>query len=216
MRLSKRGFIIIASICLAVFAACLLIVLFADTARWGTAVFTGLSGAIGNGPGILLRLFTYLGSTEGVILICVVLLAIPKRFFRRQIAFPVVSTTVISWILNEGIKLAVRRARPGVEALITASGFSFPSGHAMNNAALYFSLFFMVLRYMEPGKGRNILAAVLCVIPAFIAFSRVYVGVHYTTDVIAGAALGFLLALIMNQISGREMETNDRAQSLQS
>ena len=161
MRLSKRGFIIIASICLAVFAACLLIVLFADTARWGTAVFTGLSGAIGNGPGILLRLFTYLGSTEGVILICVVLLAIPKRFFRRQIAFPVVSTTVISWILNEGIKLAVRRARPGVEALITASGFSFPSGHAMNNAALYFSLFFMVLRYMKPGKGRNILAAVL-------------------------------------------------------
>jgi undecaprenyl-diphosphatase len=90
-------------------------------------------------------------------------------------------------LLNAGLKLIFARARPDVVALIQVHGYSFPSGHAMG-AALFFGGLGYVLFF---SVRRNLLSRILgigfCVIAAIlIGFSRIYLGVHYTSDVLAG------------------------------
>jgi membrane-associated phospholipid phosphatase len=90
-------------------------------------------------------------------------------------------------LLNGLLKLFFARNRPDFGALIEVHGFSFPSGHAMG-AALFFGglgyvLFFSVKRNFLP----RFLGVSLCVVAALlIGFSRIYLGVHYTSDVLAG------------------------------
>jgi len=107
---------------------------------------------------------------------------------RRSIAFPVLLTASSVWtadVLALAIKAGVERPRPSLTVpeahpLIGAGGFSFPSGHAATAFAGAVSLTYLWRRA----------APLFFLLATAIAFSRVYVGVHYPGDVLAGAALG--------------------------
>ena len=99
-------------------------------------------------------------------------------------------STFTSVTLNSGLKgiFMVPRplGKPGIRAIQTATGYSFPSGHAQGSAAAYFAL---------PNANRKygyVIAAALCLL---VALSRVYLGVHYPLDVGAGLILGLFIAL---------------------
>ncbi len=87
-------------------------------------------------------------------------------------------------------KLLVARPRPPVAHLEAVTNFSFPSGHATLSAAFYLAL--LILSVARPGRGRRAAAAGVFVVALLlgIAASRVYLGVHYPTDVAAGLTLG--------------------------
>jgi len=106
---------------------------------------------------------------------------------RRPVIFPlVVAAYFASAALSDVIKLSVERARPVDDPLVQApTTHSFPSGHAMTGFACAATLAQFVDR-----RG----AVVLYVLAAGIAYSRVYVGVHYPLDVLGGAALGLIVA----------------------
>ena len=106
---------------------------------------------------------------------------------RRPSAFPLVLIAyVTSAALSDAIKLGVGRARPLDHPLVhEPTTHSFPSGHATTSFACAATL--------APYVGRRS-ALVLYVLAAAIAYSRVYVGVHYPLDVLAGAVLGFSVA----------------------
>ena len=71
----------------------------------------------------------------------------------------------------------------------------------MNNGALYFTLFLLAHRYLKKGALKTAVLCLLGILPVFIAFSRVALGVHYLSDVLAGLAVGFALATAAFQIT---------------
>jgi len=109
-----------------------------------------------------------------------------------RLAVFVVVTMLGSWLLNSLVKLAVNRARPVLpDPVAHASGMSFPSGHAQSATVAAAVLLLVFLPALRGRPGRRRLAvgtAVVWVIA--VASSRVGLGVHYVSDVLAGAVLG--------------------------
>jgi membrane-associated phospholipid phosphatase len=106
---------------------------------------------------------------------------------------PVVALGSIT--LNVVLKYFFDRPRP-MMPLVEASGLSFPSGHSMVAASFYGLLIYLVWHNVKDKMLRNILIAFLVVFVFFIGFSRIYLRVHYATDVMAGFAAGFLWVVI--------------------
>jgi undecaprenyl-diphosphatase len=99
-------------------------------------------------------------------------------------------TVVGAQMLNNVLKDWFHRTRPApVEGLIPAQAFSFPSGHAMVAAAFYLFVGYLAWQLLR-GRTRVICAALLVLIALLIGLSRLYLGVHYLTDVVAGYIAG--------------------------
>lgn len=92
-------------------------------------------------------------------------------------------------VVNQVCKFIVQRPRPEGFRLIAESGYSFPSGHSMVAMAFYGLLAWMAWHYERDPFVRRMSVAGFGIIVALIGFSRVYLGVHYASDVIAGFCL---------------------------
>lgn len=106
---------------------------------------------------------------------------------------PVIALGSIS--LNIVLKFFFDRPRP-LMPLVEASGLSFPSGHSMVAASFYGLIIYLVWKHVQPKVWRNILVAFLIIFVLLIGFSRIYLRVHYATDVLAGFSAGFLWVII--------------------
>ena len=108
---------------------------------------------------------------------------------------------VIVNLLNVVLKALVGRSRPDVTLrLIAITGTSFPSGHAMNAVAFFGLVAWFVWQSGLP-RGRRALAAAACVLlAALICVSRVYLGVHYLSDVLAGACVSLVWLVFYTRI----------------
>lgn len=95
-------------------------------------------------------------------------------------------------LLTQALKAVFQRARPtDIEHLGSAHGYSFPSGHAMGAVLLFGSLAYVVYFTIDHSRRLRLLAVALCVLMILcIGTSRVYLGVHYLSDVLAGFAAG--------------------------
>jgi undecaprenyl-diphosphatase len=93
-----------------------------------------------------------------------------------------------AWFLSNGFKAILDRPRPE-DGLVAADGAAFPSGHATQGAA-YFVMLAVVLLGVLPRPWRGVAAAVAVALGVLSGLSRIYLGVHWITDVIGGFALG--------------------------
>lgn len=88
--------------------------------------------------------------------------------------------------INSVLKKLIRRPRPSIEHLVVADGFSFPSGHSASSMAFYGLLIYWIWKNCKNVMLRNVLVAFLGFIILAIGVSRIYLGVHYPSDVIGG------------------------------
>ena len=94
-------------------------------------------------------------------------------------------------VLSTGMKLGFRRDRPFFpDPLATESTFSFPSGHALVSLAVYGSIALVLARHMSTRARRAFLLGMTALLVVAIGFSRLYLGVHFLSDVLAGYAAG--------------------------
>jgi undecaprenyl-diphosphatase len=113
-------------------------------------------------------------------------------------------TILLASVLNSSIKLAIARQRPDLlEPVIVEHGFSFPSGHSALGMVAYGILAVLVSRSRLPSPARGALVFALGALVALIGLSRIWLGVHYPTDVLAGWAAGGVIVLIYAAVTRR-------------
>ncbi len=93
---------------------------------------------------------------------------------------------VLVVLLNSVLKFIVHRPRPEGFRLISETGYSFPSGHSMVSMAFFGLLVWMIWRYDEDRTLRMLWSLFFVAVIALVGISRIYLGVHYTSDVLAG------------------------------
>jgi len=142
------------------------------------------------------RLVTELGSAVGVISITVIILIVTiiKKDYFFTFGLPVAITSIVSRIINMLAKNIIDRERPDFKVL-QVSESSFPSGHSQNNMALYISILLVALLIDMAPKWRLTLKISLIALPLLIGITRIYFGVHYVSDVLAGWGIGALVAV---------------------
>lgn len=143
----------------------------------------------------LMSIITALGGTIFLTAVSVLLALIPT--LRKKIGGLVVPTLILASATNTLLKNLIQRPRPTIiPQLASEPTFSFPSGHSICSTVFYLLLAFAVFTITKNTKNKatkNLLIAlslIFTILPFFIAFSRVYLGVHYPSDVLAGVFLG--------------------------
>ncbi|MFE3973519.1 MULTISPECIES: phosphatase PAP2 family protein [unclassified Peribacillus] len=145
----------------------------------------------------IMKFFTYIGSTSALIILSLFILFFLYKVLKHRLELILFSAVIIgSPLLNLMVKLFFRRARPDLHRLIEIGGYSFPSGHAMNAFSLYSILTFLLWRHITAKWARVLLILFSMTMILSIGISRIYLGVHYPSDIIAGyLAGGFWIAI---------------------
>lgn len=140
--------------------------------------------------------FTTLGG--GPVLTTMVIVTLGLLAIRRLwlTAGLVLAATSLGSILSGQAKLLFARPRPAlVDHLIEVRGLSFPSGHATNSAIIYLTLALLISQVVPGRRTRAYILSVAVLLVGLIGISRVYLGVHWPSDVLAGWSIGTLWAL---------------------
>lgn len=129
---------------------------------------------------------------------------------KREAVF--VASTIMISLINGGIKLLIERPRP-TDKLVTifreAEHHSFPSGHTSFYVVFFGFLIYLMLNLPQLNSSiRKIIISISAFLIASIAFSRIYLGVHWFTDVLGGFLLGSIVLIIIISIYERKKLTN--------
>ena len=120
----------------------------------------------------------------------------------------------LSSILNPVLKNIFDRERPTLLRLIDITGFSFPSGHAMGSTAFFGSVMFIINRKMS-GADKGIIIGLCALMILMVSISRVYLGVHYPTDIVAGIIGGVFCIVLSTLILRKNSITLQIKKSMQ-
>ncbi|HEX2061610.1 MAG TPA: phosphatase PAP2 family protein, partial [Thermoanaerobaculia bacterium] len=138
-------------------------------------------------------IMTLIGTPVGLGLIAVVVAAALAMRGRWRWAAYLFFTSGVGGLLNLQLKAWFARARPELaEALRDAHGYSFPSGHAMGSTIVFGALAYLAFRIVTRWRWRAAALALACTMIVAIAASRIYLGVHWISDVAAGIAAGVI------------------------
>ena len=151
----------------------------------------------------VVKILTSLGSALVIIILTIVLFIAIKN---KKIAISVVINLIVITILNNLLKIIFLRPRPDVNNLILESGYSFPSGHSATGMAFYGSLIYLIYKYVNNKKIKIPLIIFLSLIIVAIGLSRIYLGVHYASDVLGGFLLAIVYLIIFITISNKYIE----------
>ncbi|MEI6308618.1 MAG: phosphatase PAP2 family protein [bacterium] len=143
----------------------------------------------------LMRLASSLG--ENVVFSLIALLAAGALFLAgaRWEALAIFTVAVISAVIVGILKLIFSRPRPEGDCQVRTFGASFPSGHANSCTAFYLLLAFVLYQFVPPQLRWLLMVFTLAVV-LLVGLSRIYLGAHYASDVLAGFATGGVIALV--------------------
>ncbi|RDW20498.1 phosphatase PAP2 family protein [Oceanobacillus chungangensis] len=201
MRLKKHSTIalIISLVSLIGFSIMVLLIANQNVILFDHNVISFIQGFEGPSLTSIMKFFTYIGSYHSMIVIILIIVIFLYIVLKHRLEIILLLTVVITTpILNGLLKQSFQRARPEFHRLIDIGGYSFPSGHAMNAFAFYGILTFLLWRHIPNPAGRTILIVFNGLFIMMIGISRIYLGVHYPSDIIAGYCVsGFWLTIVI-------------------
>lgn len=144
-----------------------------------------------------LRLITELGSTAAVTAVAIAAAALGLLLGSWRSGLAGGIAIALASLGNSGFKIGIARARPDLlEPVIVEHGFSFPSGHSALGMVAYGVLAVIVSRSTLPRAARTAILVTLGLLVGLIGLSRIWLGVHYPTDVLAGWSAGAVVVLV--------------------
>ena len=150
---------------------------------------------------------TNLANKYWIIGLCLLLLIVPQT--RMTFGIPLSAGALGTILLNSMIKHIVQRSRPEVLHLVEESGFSFTSGHSISSMFFYGLAIWLVWRYVDNRTVKWILTVLLAVPMLLVGLTRIYLGVHYPTDVLAAWCLGFAAVILVVEIISARQKPNE-------
>lgn len=130
-------------------------------------------------------------------IICMILIAF---ILHRKIGLLLFGNAFGNAFLNQGLKWLFKRQRPLFTHLQKVSGYSFPSGHTMIALSFYGFLYYLACLYIKDLKKRNIVCLLLGILILLVGISRIYLGVHFASDVVAGYLMSAIYLLVYIEI----------------
>ena len=152
-----------------------------------------------------LRWITELGSTTAVTAVAILTAALGLLLGTWRGGLAGAIAIALASLGNTAFKVGVARARPDLlEPVIVEHGFSFPSGHSMLGMTAYGVMAVVVSRSALPRAVRRAILVALGVLVGLIGLSRIWLGVHYPTDVLAGWSAGAVVVLVYAAVTRPE------------
>ncbi len=144
----------------------------------------------------IMKIVTFFGGATCLIGLTIILFIIIKN---KKIGFLIGINLITITILNQLFKFILQRPRPTEYRIINETGYSFPSGHSMISMAFYGFLIYLIYKYVKNKKLKYISITLISILIIFIGISRIYLGVHYTSDVLAGFlfSISYLIIYIL-------------------
>ena len=139
------------------------------------------------------KCITNLGGAIFLIVLTIILFILIKN---KKIGISILSNLVIITALNQLLKRILQRPRPTEYRIIEETGYSFPSGHSMISMAFYGYLIYLIYTYVKNKYIKWISIILLSILICSIGISRIYLGVHYTSDVLGGFCISISYLVI--------------------
>lgn len=146
------------------------------------------------------KIITNFGGAICLSLIAIISLITIKN---KKIGISVCLNLIIATALNILLKNILQRPRPIEFRLINETGYSFPSGHSMISMAFYGFIIYLIYKYVKNKKIKYTLITVLSILIFSIGISRIYLGVHYTSDVLGGFLISISYLIIYTRLVKR-------------
>ena len=196
MRLSFRIFIILLLFCILTYE-----VLTWWTASMDESVYNWIMNTFAPNFTEVFRAFTNIWSTYWVVIVTLIVTSIFafKKGYRKY-AILVFSTPIIIYIINTIIKNIIQRPRPDILRLITETWYSFPSWHTMHAVALYWLIIILSFFFIKNKTMKLIITIISLAMILWIATSRIYLWVHYFSDVLWWFLISLLYLCIIKNI----------------
>ena len=142
----------------------------------------------------IMPFFTRLGDWQTIIGLSIIVVAILGLLRKRREIIFFLAALISGEIIKELLKFLIHRARPDAAfALIQESGYSFPSGHTVMSVIFYGMICYFIYQACKNKWQKIILLVATAILVFLIGYSRIYLGVHWVADVVAGWLVGFAI-----------------------
>jgi undecaprenyl-diphosphatase len=196
-------FLLLLLLALVIFIYEIRMVFISESTNFDDRVFNSIEPYINDTLTSIMLVITFLGKHNLLIPLNFVLILFfiyrKERWFATRVAALSLSSLLLMFIL----KFFFQRNRPQQQLIDEVSGYSFPSGHALISVVFYGLFIHMIWHEVKTKWLRTLLIVVLSILILLIAFSRIYLHVHYASDVIAGIAVGFIWLVLSLRIIHR-------------
>lgn len=154
---------------------------------------------------IFLKTITRLGNTLPTMIIVILLV----KFLKKEYKYLLIISEGTTLITNQILKHIIQRARPPLaERLIVQNGYSYPSGHSMMALCLYGVLIYIIYKEIKNKKLKILLILLFTSLILLIGLSRIYVRVHYPSDVVGGFSLSLSIIILCITIVSNHFRGN--------
>ena len=135
----------------------------------------------------LWKLVTLLADAKLIVIFCILLLILIPN---KRISLTIIINMIIMWVLIGTLKRIFKRERPNINRLVNEKGYSYPSGHTMTATCFYGFLIFLIIISNIIIPLKTVLIILLSLIILLVGYTRIYLGVHYLSDVVGAILFG--------------------------
>lgn len=168
--------------------------------KFDNLIYEWLSVIIKEPITTIAKVITTIGSAYVIIPICIISVIC---FWKKKESKYIVVNLIIIFFSNQLLKRIVERPRPEGFRLVEELGYSFPSGHSMISMAFYGFFIYLIYKKVENKYIKWISIIILSLLITLIGISRIYLGVHYASDVIAGFLLSISYLILFTHVIER-------------